>query len=64
MLGKLKIVNLKDQWENEQANFTPWLAEEENIKNLGNKLELKLATFKYLLVCKAKKQAEMQRSKS
>lgn len=35
-LGELKrIENLREVWSNEEYDFTPWLAEDENIKLLG-----------------------------
>ena len=38
-LGKLEKINdLRATWPNEEHDFTPWLAEEENIKILGDEL--------------------------
>lgn len=34
-LGRLARVNLREIWSSESANFTPWLAREENLKLLG-----------------------------
>ena len=34
-LGKLEKVELRDIWESESTDFTPWLAQEENIQLLG-----------------------------
>ena len=33
--GSLKKVDLRDCWEKEDRDFTPWLAEPENIRILG-----------------------------
>lgn len=40
--GKLEPVNLREGWQNEAANFTPWLAEEENISLLGQAIGIEL----------------------
>jgi Domain of unknown function (DUF4268) len=42
-LGKLEKVNLRDVWNGESSDFTPWLAEEENIRLLGEAIGLELA---------------------
>lgn len=34
-LGKLTKIDLRSQWENEPKNFSQWLAEKENLKELG-----------------------------
>jgi len=41
-LGKLEKVNLRDQWKNEANDFTPWLAQEENIALLGEATQMVL----------------------
>ncbi len=41
-LGHLKRVKLRDAWETEAGDFTPWLAAEENIALLGDTLGLDL----------------------
>lgn len=41
-LSKLVKVELKEAWPHEAFNFTPWLAEQENLDALGNELGLKL----------------------
>jgi len=41
-LGKLEIVNLREAWESEDRSFTPWLADERNIRILGNALGMEL----------------------
>ena len=37
-LGKLEKVELRDVWESESSDFTPWLAKDENIKVLGEEI--------------------------
>ena len=39
-LGTLEKVELRDVWESENTDFTPWLAREENINILGQKIGL------------------------
>lgn len=34
-LGKLTKIDLRSQWENEPKNFSRWLAEKDNLKELG-----------------------------
>lgn len=43
-LGKLKRIELREAWKHEAANFTRWLAEEENLTLLGEEIgfEIKL----------------------
>ena len=41
-LGKLEKVELREVWERENSDFTPWLAGEENINILGQKIGLDL----------------------
>jgi hypothetical protein len=41
-LGKIELVDLRSVWSSEALDFTPWLAEAENIALLGNALRLKL----------------------
>jgi hypothetical protein len=41
-LGRLGKVALRDVWEHEQQDFTPWLAREANIKLLGETLGIDL----------------------
>ena len=41
-LGKMEEVALREIWEHEQHDFSAWLAEEENIKELGDLLNLSL----------------------
>ncbi len=41
-LGKLKKVDLREIWNGEAKDFTPWLAKEENILLLGETLNIEL----------------------
>ncbi len=41
-LGKLEEVKIRSIWEHEQYDFSSWLAEENNINELGNVLNLSL----------------------
>lgn len=41
-LGKLERVELRDVWANEAAEFTPWLAQPENLTELSKTLYLEL----------------------
>jgi hypothetical protein len=41
-LGKLKKIDLREIWNGEASDFTPWLAEEENIKLLGEAINIDL----------------------
>ena len=41
-LGRLQPVKLRDIWQDEAEDFTPWLAEEENLALLSKTLDLKL----------------------
>ena len=41
-LGKLERVDLRDVWTGEATEFTPWLAEKENLDLLGNTLGMEL----------------------
>lgn len=42
MLGKLKKVDVRSVWKSESNDFTPWLASEANIQDLGDELKLEL----------------------
>ena len=41
-IGKIKEVDLREYWSNEATDFTPWLAKEENLKELGNVISMDL----------------------
>jgi|TARA_B110000971_G_C19991592_1_gene492232 hypothetical protein len=41
-LGKVEKLSVRDQWKNEEYDFTPWLAKEENIQLLGDEINLDL----------------------
>lgn len=41
-LGRIESVDLRAAWPDEAKNFTPWLADEENLALLGNVLGLNL----------------------
>lgn len=41
-LGKLEKLDLRSYWRNESQDFTPWLAQPENIRLLGEALGLEL----------------------
>ncbi len=41
-LGRLERVNLREIWKTEAQDFTPWLAGEENLKLLGETLNMNL----------------------
>lgn len=40
--GRLESVELRDVWKNEAADFTPWLASEESLSQLGEILGIEL----------------------
>lgn len=41
-LGRLQKVDLRDSWASEAGDFTPWLAERENLKLLGETIGIEL----------------------
>ena len=41
-IGKLEKVDLRGYWNNEATDFTPWLAKEDNIKQLGDAIGIEL----------------------
>ena len=59
--GKLEEVELRDYWKDEARDFTPWLAEDDNINLLGETVgmelevqekEAKVGTFSADILCK------------
>ena len=45
-LGKLSQADLREFWDNEAQHFTPWLAQEENLKLLGSTINMELELVK------------------
>jgi hypothetical protein len=41
-LGRLRKVDLREAWVSESSHFTPWLAQEENLKLLGEAIGMEL----------------------
>ncbi len=41
-LGKIEKVDLREVWETEDKDFTPWLAEDKNIAQLGDAVGIEL----------------------
>jgi hypothetical protein len=41
-LGRLQKVELREAWASESADFTPWLAQEENLRLLGETIGIEL----------------------
>jgi hypothetical protein len=41
-LGKIKKLNMRKIWKNEASDFTPWLANDENITLLGRAIGFEL----------------------
>jgi hypothetical protein len=41
-LGRLQKVELREAWSSESSDFTPWLAQEENLKQLGDAIGIDL----------------------
>ena len=41
-LGRIEPVNVRDLWNSESDDFTPWLAEPENIRLLAHTVNLDL----------------------
>jgi hypothetical protein len=45
-LGRLIPVEVRDFWADEARDFTPWLAEDDNLRLLGETIDLELEPFK------------------
>ena len=45
-LSEIKAVELRDVWPNEARNFTKWLAEEDNLRLLGDAVEIQIGSAK------------------
>ena len=41
-LGKLEKVDPREYWKDEARDFTPWLAQEENLELLGGAIGLQI----------------------
>jgi len=41
-IGRLKKVDIRELWNGEATDFTPWLAKDENIKQLGEEIQIEL----------------------
>ena len=41
-LGRLQKVDLRETWSSESSDFTPWLAQEENLNLLGDAISVEL----------------------
>ena len=41
-LGRLLKIDLRDYWKSETGDFTPWLAQDENLRLLGAAIEIDL----------------------
>lgn len=41
-IGNLKKINVRELWNGEATDFTPWLAKDENIKQLGDIAQIEL----------------------
>lgn len=53
-LSKLKRVPLREAWKHESGDFTPWLAEQENLNTLAEVLglsELEFVATEHLVGC-------------
>jgi hypothetical protein len=50
-LGVLSKIELREVWPNEAANFTPWLAQKENLAKLGTAVGMELETEHMEVAC-------------
>ena len=62
-MGRLEKVDLRKAWGTEDGDFTPWLAQEENIALLGDAIgidleveaqEMRVGSFRADIVCRDK----------
>ena len=60
-LGRLEQIDLREAWESEPGHFTPWLAQDENLRLLGETIgidleceaqEKKVGLFRADILCK------------
>ncbi len=42
-LSKLKVINLREEWKHEAADFTKWLAQEENLQLLSEEIGVEIS---------------------
>jgi hypothetical protein len=42
MLGRLTKIDLRNAWKNEEADFTPWLSEDENINLISDAIGIEI----------------------
>ena len=63
-LSKLKKIDLRKAWKSEDQEFTPWLANEENLELLGDAIGIEIelvaqekdvGPFRADILCKTKK---------
>ena len=45
-LGRLEKVELRNYWKDEARDFTPWLAEDDNINLLGETVGMRWLRFR------------------
>lgn len=50
-LGKLKKVDVRDEWKHEARHFTKWLSQEENLRQLGNEIGYDMVLLKTEAEC-------------
>ena len=49
-LGSIEQIDVREIWEKEDADFTPWLAQEENIRRLSLALGIDLVGVLWTLI--------------
>jgi len=50
-LGKLKKVDLREEWKHEASHFTKWLAEEDSLRLLGNEIDCDIVLTEIEAAC-------------